>query len=193
MCHVIDSSSSASEGLVTPGPVTVGSESDRAHALSASDAAATSATAAIRVFTGSLLGFRGASVSHRTPHARHGCARPARLHNRWEARTVPGGPSSGRAGATAGEDRVERARRRGGLAGAEAGLGLAGGGSGALRRSLGARGTLGGQAGRGVVLLGQRARRLLAQDRKSTRLNSSHVRISYAVFCLKKKTTKERT
>src|SRR3989442_11616484 len=26
-----------------------------------------------------------------------------------------------------------------------------------------------------------------ARDRKSTRLNSSHVRISYAVFCLKKK------
>src|SRR5690606_41088159 len=26
------------------------------------------------------------------------------------------------------------------------------------------------------------------QDRKSTRLNSSHVKISYAVFCLKKKT-----
>src|SRR5436305_7980304 len=26
-------------------------------------------------------------------------------------------------------------------------------------------------------------------DRKSTRLNSSHVRISYAVFCLKKKIT----
>src|SRR5690606_39347912 len=25
------------------------------------------------------------------------------------------------------------------------------------------------------------------QDRKSTRLNSSHVKISYAVFCLKKK------
>src|SRR5690554_7161493 len=31
-------------------------------------------------------------------------------------------------------------------------------------------------------------------DRKSTRLNSSHVRISYAVFCLKKKkTTKKKT
>src|SRR5690554_4444092 len=30
------------------------------------------------------------------------------------------------------------------------------------------------------------------QDRKSTRLNSSHIRISYAVFCLKKKTTKTR-
>src|SRR5690606_39847378 len=27
---------------------------------------------------------------------------------------------------------------------------------------------------------------LLIQDRKSTRLNSSHVKISYAVFCLKK-------
>src|SRR5690606_42008070 len=27
----------------------------------------------------------------------------------------------------------------------------------------------------------------LRQDRKSTRLNSSHVKISYAVFCLKKK------
>src|SRR5699024_11681802 len=30
-------------------------------------------------------------------------------------------------------------------------------------------------------------RRLLNRDRKSTRLNSSHVSISYAVFCLKKK------
>src|SRR2546430_9673886 len=28
----------------------------------------------------------------------------------------------------------------------------------------------------------------IAQDRKSTRLNSSHSQISYAVFCLKKKT-----
>src|SRR3989442_8529992 len=28
---------------------------------------------------------------------------------------------------------------------------------------------------------------MAAVDRKSTRLNSSHVRISYAVFCLKKK------
>src|SRR5690554_496022 len=30
----------------------------------------------------------------------------------------------------------------------------------------------------------------LSSDRKSTRLNSSHVRISYAVFCLKKKNKK---
>src|SRR5207302_11490617 len=29
------------------------------------------------------------------------------------------------------------------------------------------------------------------QDRKSTRLNSSHVKISYAVFCLKKKKKKK--
>src|SRR5688572_32711853 len=29
---------------------------------------------------------------------------------------------------------------------------------------------------------------ILAVDRKSTRLNSSHSQISYAVFCLKKKT-----
>src|SRR5437773_7637919 len=28
---------------------------------------------------------------------------------------------------------------------------------------------------------------LISQDRKSTRLNSSHITISYAVFCLKKK------
>src|SRR3712207_8242725 len=32
-----------------------------------------------------------------------------------------------------------------------------------------------------------RARRHPASDRKSTRLNSSHANISYAVFCLKKK------
>src|SRR5204863_3180581 len=32
-----------------------------------------------------------------------------------------------------------------------------------------------------------------SQDRKSTRLNSSHVEISYAVFCLKKKKKKRKT
>src|SRR5688500_20346388 len=32
-----------------------------------------------------------------------------------------------------------------------------------------------------------------ARDRKSTRLNSSHLVISYAVFCLKEKTSGERT
>src|SRR2546421_8925718 len=52
--------------------------------------------------------------------------------------------------------------------------------------------------GRGVVLLARRripdADRLVLAgggdaDRKSTRLNSSHDQISYAVFCLKKKKT----
>src|SRR5690625_6174683 len=35
--------------------------------------------------------------------------------------------------------------------------------------------------------------RTRVQDRKSTRLNSSHVAISYAVFCLKKKTNTKMT
>src|SRR5690606_40316229 len=34
---------------------------------------------------------------------------------------------------------------------------------------------------------------LTGQDRKSTRLNSSHVKISYAVFCLKKKNKTTQT
>src|SRR3712207_6942905 len=41
------------------------------------------------------------------------------------------------------------------------------------------RGVAGGQAGRRT--------RDNSRDRKSTRLNSSHANISYAVFCLKKK------
>src|SRR3989442_6387504 len=46
------------------------------------------------------------------------------------------------------------------------------------------------QTGRGPLKEGRRG--CLSEievDRKSTRLNSSHVRISYAVFCLKKKKT----
>src|SRR5258708_24941244 len=35
--------------------------------------------------------------------------------------------------------------------------------------------------------------RVTGVDRKSTRLNSSHQIISYAVFCLKKKTTQQET
>src|SRR5690242_20959540 len=56
-------------------------------------------------------------------------------------------------------------RRRGGR---PADRGAAAGGEG--RRSLGAAPSAGGR-----------------RDRKSTRLNSSHMSISYAVFCLKKK------
>src|SRR5256885_10002493 len=43
----------------------------------------------------------------------------------------------------------------------------------------------------GIRVLGEPEAHLLAiagEDRKSTRLNSSHLVISYAVFCLKKKT-----
>src|SRR3712207_7163036 len=38
---------------------------------------------------------------------------------------------------------------------------------------------------------GVQASLMLAEDRKSTRLNSSHANISYAVFCLKKKTLED--
>src|SRR5207302_9205038 len=44
--------------------------------------------------------------------------------------------------------------------------------------------------GESPAFLGRRSRRRRrksTRDRKSTRLNSSHVKISYAVFCLKKK------
>src|SRR5215469_796428 len=44
-------------------------------------------------------------------------------------------------------------------------------------------------AGRGR---GRRPARRGRRDRKSTRLNSSHVEISYAVFCLKKKKKKKK-
>src|SRR5688572_31362604 len=69
-------------------------------------------------------------------------------------------------------------RRRAGRDGREraADDGLAG--RGAAEQRAGVRG--GGAGGGGVGL-----------DRKSTRLNSSHSQISYAVFCLKKKNKKE--
>src|SRR5690606_41045378 len=41
----------------------------------------------------------------------------------------------------------------------------------------------------GHELVLHRAEHVQGGDRKSTRLNSSHVKISYAVFCLKEKTT----
>src|SRR5690349_23345277 len=40
-------------------------------------------------------------------------------------------------------------------------------------------------------VFGVRDMAAVGEDRKSTRLNSSHVEISYAVFCLKKKKTKK--
>src|SRR3712207_7221731 len=40
---------------------------------------------------------------------------------------------------------------------------------------------------RDLDLLEAGSREIIIRDRKSTRLNSSHANISYAVFCLKKK------
>src|SRR5258705_4688754 len=42
-------------------------------------------------------------------------------------------------------------------------------------------------AAKRFIVVEQVAERFLELDRKSTRLNSSHLGISYAVFCLKKK------
>src|SRR5688572_31159348 len=47
-----------------------------------------------------------------------------------------------------------------------------------------------GARGGGALLVRVRQQAL---DRKSTRLNSSHSQISYAVFCLKKKKKKKKT
>src|SRR2546430_13671365 len=44
-------------------------------------------------------------------------------------------------------------------------------------------------AGNVLATLGQLKGMVTKKDRKSTRLNSSHSQISYAVFCLKKKNT----
>src|SRR5260221_10795925 len=49
--------------------------------------------------------------------------------------------------------------------------------------------TYGVQVPRIVGCVGRRRARVGRRDRKSTRLNSSHTVISYAVFCLKKKKT----
>src|SRR2546428_2033740 len=45
----------------------------------------------------------------------------------------------------------------------------------------------------GVVEHGTTDHTSILKDRKSTRLNSSHDQISYAVFCLKKKKKKTKT
>src|SRR3712207_7494775 len=52
--------------------------------------------------------------------------------------------------------------------------------------SLGGRGGVAGSLRQGIGCHG-------GPDRKSTRLNSSHANISYAVFCLKKKKQEIRT
>src|SRR3712207_8747820 len=57
----------------------------------------------------------------------------------------------------------------------------------------------GGATTKGVLTKGERylvevsGTYTYSKDRKSTRLNSSHANISYAVFCLKNNTTTDRT
>src|SRR3712207_7239501 len=64
--------------------------------------------------------------------------------------------------------------------------GAAGGGGGTGGRARGAdRGGAAHRAGDAAAAAGHGA--AAREDRKSTRLNSSHANISYAVFCLKKK------
>src|SRR5258708_14153660 len=63
-----------------------------------------------------------------------------------------------------------------------------------LFRSLEVRGDqirLGIDAPRSITVHRQEVYLQVARDRKSTRLNSSHQIISYAVFCLKKKKTSQ--
>src|SRR5690242_20956712 len=77
--------------------------------------------------------------------------------------------------------------------------GLAAGGVGGERAGLFPRLVLAGLHGfRAISLVQHRAVSPLRigavakRDRKSTRLNSSHMSISYAVFCLKKKKKKKK-
>src|SRR3712207_8544926 len=61
------------------------------------------------------------------------------------------------------------------------------------RHAAGVGGLAGGERDAGVAEDVDRVRRgRHVGDRKSTRLNSSHANISYAVFCLKKKNTVNR-
>src|SRR5699024_11501370 len=87
-------------------------------------------------------------------------------------------------------DRAARARGGGG-----GDRGTAGGDAGTVEGPAGLRSddTVDEEAVGGLVALDRRVGAgaedaVDRQDRKSTRLNSSHVSISYAVFCLKKKT-----
>src|SRR3712207_8963018 len=64
---------------------------------------------------------------------------------------------------------------------------------GAHDRGAPARGAPGVARGRRERRRGDRPADGGGQDRKSTRLNSSHANISYAVFCLKKKNMHQET
>src|SRR5436309_7434399 len=73
----------------------------------------------------------------------------------------------------------------------------ANGSNGVIAQSVGGGGGQGGLNVTGQIALtspgSSSASRVASLDRKSTRLNSSHVKISYAVFCLKKKKKKNKS
>src|SRR2546427_191029 len=90
----------------------------------------------------------------------------------------------------------------GGAGAARGGAGAVGGGAGSAEGAVGAGGTPAHDASRNASTISLLrmvssfswflpVRSELQADRKSTRLNSSHSQISYAVFCLKKKKNKQ--
>src|SRR5690606_9312743 len=128
---------------------------------------------------------RGAGLPAPAGRARHGCL-PAALRRLAAAtRRALHGAASGAVAAPgaglAGRRHPPPAR----VAPAMERAGGAGRGAGRAARTPGAAGT---GCGTGTAAPPGGPERPL--DRKSTRLNSSHVKISYAVFCLKKKKTK---
>src|SRR3712207_8065744 len=83
---------------------------------------------------------------------------------------------------------ADGARQEGEAHGLAEGAGGPGRDPGPAVRGPGLGPAAGPAAAGGRLGAGRRPRGAGAQDRKSTRLNSSHANISYAVFCLKKKT-----
>src|SRR5436309_10831535 len=69
----------------------------------------------------------------------------------------------------------------------EYGIGVAYGGSGGIMSPMPVENTLMSTRPMEKTLAAPERLDIRVLDRKSTRLNSSHVKISYAVFCLKKK------
>src|SRR6266540_3286036 len=125
------------------------------------------------------------------PSTRAPITRPENTRNETEWRRARCGEGTGR---SACRERRGGFRRTGSvvgavraLAGALAPTGLVRAFAGALARTGAVRALAGALARTGAV------RAFAVRDRKSTRLNSSHITISYAVFCLKKKKKKKIT
>src|SRR5699024_11942998 len=101
---------------------------------------------------------------------------------------VPGDQGAPAAAPAGSAERGEGGEKGGEARRPQGGPGPAGRPEAVDHRPAGDRQAGGGHPGQGGGAGGQRLRLREVQDRKSTRLNSSHVSISYAVFCLKKKT-----